>query len=143
MTLSVHCPCGRKLKLKDELAGKRVRCPSCKQILAVPELESLEDVPFATAEVLDDDNDNDDRPVPKKKRRKVKLKRKSNRLLIVGLSAAGVFMACCTFGIVALLIYCETVKGTGTFFCGNGLQGSSHKRCPSPLRVSSHGGGVS
>jgi WD40 repeat protein len=32
----VACSCGRNLRLKDELAGKKVRCPDCSQVLAVP-----------------------------------------------------------------------------------------------------------
>ena len=29
MSISVTCKCGKRLKAKDELAGKRVRCPGC------------------------------------------------------------------------------------------------------------------
>ncbi len=37
MPISVQCPgCGKKLKAKDELAGKRVKCPSCGQVLGIP-----------------------------------------------------------------------------------------------------------
>ena len=37
MPIAVDCACGRGLRIKDELAGKKVRCPECKSILAVPE----------------------------------------------------------------------------------------------------------
>jgi hypothetical protein len=46
MPIAVDCACGRGLRIKDELAGKKVRCPECKSILAVPEKE-----PGAEAEV--------------------------------------------------------------------------------------------
>src|SRR5688572_4689473 len=29
--------CGKKLKVKDELAGKKVKCPGCAQSVSVPE----------------------------------------------------------------------------------------------------------
>ncbi|HMP57717.1 MAG TPA: hypothetical protein PKD86_00065 [Gemmatales bacterium] len=35
MAINVACPCGRILKLMDNLAGKTVRCPECKQALSV------------------------------------------------------------------------------------------------------------
>src|SRR5947209_5744244 len=28
--------CGKKLKVKDDLAGKKVRCPQCKELLEIP-----------------------------------------------------------------------------------------------------------
>ena len=36
MSISFYCPCGQKLPAGEEQAGKRVRCPSCKRILAAP-----------------------------------------------------------------------------------------------------------
>ena len=37
MSISVQCPsCEKKLKAKDELAGKRVKCPNCAQLVVVP-----------------------------------------------------------------------------------------------------------
>jgi len=35
MTIEAVCPCGAKFKAKDELAGKRVKCPKCKQPFVV------------------------------------------------------------------------------------------------------------
>src|SRR5262245_8783415 len=37
MPITLPCNCGRTLKLRDELAGKRIKCPSCEAILKVPE----------------------------------------------------------------------------------------------------------
>jgi hypothetical protein len=37
MSIRVQCPgCEKKLKAKDELAGKRVKCPGRGQVLEVP-----------------------------------------------------------------------------------------------------------
>ena len=36
MTIALSCNCGRNLRIKDELAGKQIRCPSCKSVLSVP-----------------------------------------------------------------------------------------------------------
>ena len=37
--ISCRCgQCGKDLKVKDELAGKRVKCPGCGKPVAVPEL---------------------------------------------------------------------------------------------------------
>ncbi len=37
MSISVQCPgCEKKLKAKDELVGKRVKCPGCGELLVVP-----------------------------------------------------------------------------------------------------------
>ncbi|GMU34596.1 MAG: hypothetical protein AMXMBFR20_24680 [Planctomycetia bacterium] len=36
MPISVGCKCGKQLKVKDELAGKAVRCPACKSALRIP-----------------------------------------------------------------------------------------------------------
>lgn len=36
MPISVACACGKKFQAKDELAGKRVKCPGCGQPLLIP-----------------------------------------------------------------------------------------------------------
>src|SRR5688572_19109996 len=37
MSLLFNCPkCDKKLKIQDELAGKRVKCPGCGQVVSVP-----------------------------------------------------------------------------------------------------------
>ena len=37
MALSVTCGCGKKLSIKSELAGRRVKCPQCGATLTAPE----------------------------------------------------------------------------------------------------------
>lgn len=36
MPLLVECTCGKKLKVRDELAGKKVKCPGCGGIVTAP-----------------------------------------------------------------------------------------------------------
>ena len=36
MAIAVNCQCGKKFKVKDRLAGKKVRCPQCKAALRIP-----------------------------------------------------------------------------------------------------------
>lgn len=36
MPIKVSCSCGQSFKAKDELAGKRVRCPKCQNPLTIP-----------------------------------------------------------------------------------------------------------
>ena len=52
--ITVQCACGRVLKVKDESAGKRIRCPDCSEPVRIP-YEELEDEDF-------DDMEDDDSP---------------------------------------------------------------------------------
>src|SRR5206468_9602574 len=49
MPITFNCDCGKTLRVKDELAGKRVRCPACNGVAAVPaaepEFELVDDPP--------------------------------------------------------------------------------------------------
>lgn len=36
MSVVVNCNCGKKFKAKDEMAGKKVRCPDCKSVIRIP-----------------------------------------------------------------------------------------------------------
>lgn len=80
MPIRVDCDCGRTVTVKDELAGKLVKCPDCKQPVRVPAADAEPE----DAEMLDDDDrprkrsqasrrrtddyDDEDRPARKKKR---------------------------------------------------------------------------
>ncbi|OYW19590.1 MAG: hypothetical protein B7Z55_08575, partial [Planctomycetales bacterium 12-60-4] len=45
MTISVSCPeCGKTLKAKSEMAGKRVRCPKCQHAFVLTDPEGVEDI---------------------------------------------------------------------------------------------------
>ena len=45
MPISLNCACGRKLRLRDESAGKRGRCPTCGRMLDIPGPASPESEP--------------------------------------------------------------------------------------------------
>ncbi len=36
MAITVTCQCGKKLGVKDDMAGKKVKCPACQSVLTVP-----------------------------------------------------------------------------------------------------------
>jgi hypothetical protein len=36
MPLLFHCQCGQQLRAPEEFAGRRIKCPHCHQVLAVP-----------------------------------------------------------------------------------------------------------
>lgn len=44
MPLQIPCPCGKTLKVPDNLAGKKVKCPSCAEILEVPASPPLPEI---------------------------------------------------------------------------------------------------
>ena len=88
MPITFNCPCGKALRIADENAGKRVKCPACQAIgtapSAAPKFEVVEDEPpakpapakpksVAKAAVEDDnagftvEDDEDEKPKPKKK----------------------------------------------------------------------------
>ena len=48
MPITLRCSCGKTLQVKDEYAGKRVRCPACSDALTVP-------VPEPQFEVVEDE----------------------------------------------------------------------------------------
>lgn len=46
MTISFSCPeCGRKYDLKDELAGKKIKCRGCEAAIRVPDNDDEDDFP--------------------------------------------------------------------------------------------------
>jgi hypothetical protein len=47
MSVPVTCSCGRSYRVKDEYAGKRVKCPACGQTVQIPERQQGD--PLATS----------------------------------------------------------------------------------------------
>jgi anti-sigma factor RsiW len=64
MPIDLSCDCGRALRVKDELAGKKIRCPQCKSILAVPTKE--DEAEEMLLEVIADE---DEEPAERRPRR--------------------------------------------------------------------------
>ncbi len=53
MTFSMRCPCGKKLQVPQQYAGKRVKCPGCGKALQIPSGRS-EKAPAAVDPVLEE-----------------------------------------------------------------------------------------
>ena len=51
MPIQFSCACGRRYSVKDELAGKRVQCKQCGQVLRIPAARSMPPAPPAPAPV--------------------------------------------------------------------------------------------
>jgi hypothetical protein len=64
MPIPVACDCGARLKVRDEAAGKTVKCPKCQSPIRVPEPE-----PAAEPElrIIDEPPSPDEAPAPKAK----------------------------------------------------------------------------
>lgn len=52
MPSTVTCACGQKLKAPDNLAGKMVKCPKCKQPLKIPSAASTSEIDLSTSSSL-------------------------------------------------------------------------------------------
>jgi hypothetical protein len=60
MPIPIICPCGRSLRAKDEAAGRKVRCPNCGNVLAVP--QPSKDAEDEALDLLLADTPAEDRP---------------------------------------------------------------------------------
>lgn len=98
MAISLECTgCGKKLKVKDEAAGKRIKCPECQAVLSVPKPEAADNEddflggldeavkqekkrPSRPVDDEDDAEDYDDLPAstPKRRTKQTSSKKKSS-----------------------------------------------------------------
>ena len=46
MSISIACSCGKKYRVKDTLAGKKIRCSDCTELIRVPAQVADEDAEF-------------------------------------------------------------------------------------------------
>lgn len=111
MAIALACPaCKRALKVKDELAGRKIKCPNCAAVFPVPrkKVESDERVtakkprPVPAAAEDDDDPDEDERPKKKKKKKKTA----GNRGMLIGAAVGGVVV------IAAIVVFLMMPHGT-------------------------------
>jgi alpha/beta superfamily hydrolase/ribosomal protein S27E len=113
MSLAVKCPdCDKMLKVKDEAAGKKIRCPACSTVFPVPAKSGDDEVDFLSGldeavtskrkrrsdDDLDDEVEPDDAPrsrtVSKGAKKKSRRGKPSgtNWLLIGGLTGGGLVL---------------------------------------------------
>ena len=52
MPIALTCSCGRALRVKDELAGRKIRCPKCSAVVAVPRPPAEQDAEAAALDLL-------------------------------------------------------------------------------------------
>ncbi len=71
MSIKVSCDsCGKELKVRDEAAGKRVKCPDCGSVVQIPEpddvldAETADDNPFAGDDVSSEGAESNRQPCP-------------------------------------------------------------------------------
>jgi hypothetical protein len=119
MAIALSCSCGKDFNVKDELAGKKIKCPGCHAVIQVPApssgvterapssraaKETIEDDDLppakasrkAAADEYDDDYDDDSPARGIKKKKKKKGKKSAKPMLLVGLGC----------GALALLLAC-------------------------------------
>jgi hypothetical protein len=58
MPISVTCDCGKILKVKEELAGRKGRCPACQAVLTIPRPDSEDEM---MQMLLGDSSESDER----------------------------------------------------------------------------------
>lgn len=118
MPLTVACICGKTLQLKDELAGKKIKCPACQAVVEVPAAQAptaatmIDDEPPPARKprrVVEDDDEEDEAPRPKKKSRKPLL------FLGLGCGVLTLGMCCIGGGIFATVLY---LRGSGAEVVG-------------------------
>lgn len=100
MPIKVSCACGRTLSVKDELAGRTLKCPTCQKPLRVPKPkyekesaeEDFEDEPSDAPEKSRGGKSSASRGATLRKssgKGQGKKSKSSNRGLLIGLSAGG------------------------------------------------------
>jgi hypothetical protein len=98
MAISLTCECGKKLAVKEELAGKKVRCPSCESLLTVPSLSGEKPARKRPAAVDDDEDQEDQDEVRPRKKKKKKRAAKSNKMMWIGAGAGVLVLGMCCLG---------------------------------------------
>ena len=64
MSIRLECSCGKKLSIKDEMAGRRVKCPACGVVLTVPKNPTKAKLPEQDGGNERTDTDYFDKPLP-------------------------------------------------------------------------------
>jgi uncharacterized protein (TIGR00266 family) len=71
MSLTITCHCGKSLKVKETSFGKKVRCPSCQDVIDVPMPDEEEDEEFqaVAADEREEEEEDEEEERPRKKRK--------------------------------------------------------------------------
>jgi hypothetical protein len=104
MAISLTCECGKKLAVKDELAGKRVKCPGCGDLLTVPSVTDEAPIKKRAPAVADDEEDQEEER-PRKKKKKRHRAGKSNKTLWIGAGIGVLVLGFCCLGIGGASIF--------------------------------------
>jgi hypothetical protein len=105
MPITLECTCGKQFKVLDDLAGKRVKCPGCQEIMAVPGGASRAAAPAHDDEdpvdqTGDDREDGEQRRNPFKKKKKNQAQSGSRLGLWIALAGGVVVLGFCCLGLV-------------------------------------------
>jgi hypothetical protein len=69
MPISITCECGKKYRVKDTLAGKKIRCADCSEVLKIPvpvKEEVLDEEVFDALPANPEDEEEELAPLPPK-----------------------------------------------------------------------------
>src|SRR5262245_25599814 len=120
MAISFTCTeCDRDIKVKDALAGRKIKCPGCEAALIVPDAgketavtaapnksarrgDEIKERPRKQAPPPDDEPDEDE-DQPRKKDRKKKKKQSNTGLIIALAGGVGVVLLGVVLGVVFLM----------------------------------------
>ena len=91
MAIQVTCNCGKMLSVKDDFAGRKVKCPGCQKLLRVPAAEEFAEDEFVDepAELPQKSRDGGKSAARGKGSKKGKKSSGSNRGLVTGLIGGG------------------------------------------------------
>ncbi len=113
MTISFSCSsCEHHLKVKDELAGRKARCPKCGDVVVVPADDADEAAAVVAAPPAKASQEQDEVAERPRKKKKKKKESKALLLLLLGLSGA-VLVGVIILVIVQNLPTKERNKGSG------------------------------
>lgn len=128
MAISLTCRCGRRFHLKDELAGKRGKCPDCGALLSIPNapVARVAAVPAAVSAAPEQPASHaaanqaaDAAPAPPQKA-SVREKSSHVAVLFVGVGAVALLFG---FGLCGFGVWYFVLRGTGEvsgeFMAGN------------------------
>ena len=70
MAIVFRCPeCQKQVQVRDDLGGKKVRCPHCKSVVSAPMPEAEEDEPVLATALEDEEEYREERPARARPRR--------------------------------------------------------------------------